>query len=268
MSLAALNMYDLPALRPAVEDLWAGLSIALTEAGIEGVPDKLTWDPPGEELWLAPDLLFAQTCGYPLTHALAGKVRLVAIPRYRLPDIEGPFYCSRIVVQEDSIATALEDLRGARAAYNGSDSQSGYSALRLALAPLAKDGRFLGASLESGAHLTSMAMVARGEADLCAIDGVLWELVAHHEPRRLEGLRVIASTEAAPNLPYITAGSADDDLVERVRDALASVMADPRLAAAQAALLIEGIDILPLGAYDRIMEMERRAAERGYATLA
>ena len=112
-----------------------------------------------------------------------------------------------------------------------------------------------------------MAMVARGEADLCAIDGVLWELVAHHEPRRLEGLRVIASTEAAPNLPYITAGSADDGMVRRLRDALSHVIADPRLAATREALLIEGIDILPLAAYDRIMEMERRATEMGYATL-
>jgi ABC-type phosphate/phosphonate transport system substrate-binding protein len=268
VSLAALNMYDLPALRLAIEDFWAGLRARLKEAGVTDVPERLVWDPPGERLWLAPELLFAQTCGYPLTHALAGKVRLVATPRYRLPDIEGPFYCSRIVVREDSAATSLADLRGARAAYNGSDSQSGYSAPRLALAPLAKDGHFLGGTVESGAHLNSMAMVARGEADLCAVDGVLWELVARHEPERIEGLRVLASTEAAPNLPYITARSADDELVGRLRDGLASVMVEPRLAAAREALLIDGIDLLPLTAYDRIMDMERRAAEMGYATLA
>lgn len=267
MSLAALNMYDLPALRPAIEDFWVALSAAFRKAGLKGVPEGLTWEPPGESLWLAPEMLFAQTCGYPLTHALTGKVRLVATPRYRLADIEGPFYCSRIVVRADSTATTLEDFRGAKAAYNGTDSQSGYSALRLALAPLARDGRFLGATVESGAHLASMAMVARGEADLCAIDGVLWELVTRHEPGRLEGLRVIAGTEAAPNLPYITAGSADDDLVERLRDALASVMADPRLAALRTALLIEGIDILPLAAYDRVVDMEVRAVEMGYAEL-
>jgi ABC-type phosphate/phosphonate transport system substrate-binding protein len=261
-------MYDLPALRPAIEELWTALGSAMRETGIEDVPDALTWDPPGEALWLARDLLLAQTCGYPLTHGLAGRVRLVAAPRYRIPDIEGPYYYSHILVREDSGATTLEDLRGARAAYNGKDSQSGYSALRLALAPLARDGRFLGAALESGAHLASMAMVAEGEADLCAVDAVICKLAARHEPWRVEGLRVIAISEQAPNLPYITAGSADDLLIDCLREALAEVMADPRLAALREALLIEDIDVLPLGAYDRVLDMERRAVEMGYAALA
>jgi ABC-type phosphate/phosphonate transport system substrate-binding protein len=268
VTLAALNMYDLPALRPAIEELWAALGSAMRAAGIEDVPAGLTWEPSDEALWLAPDLLFAQTCGYPLTHGLAGRVRLVATPRYRIPDIAGPYYHSHILVREDSDATTLEDLRGARAAYNGKDSQSGYSALRLALAPLARDGRFLGAAVESGAHLASMAMVAEGEADLCAVDAVIWKLAARHESWRVEGLRVIAISEQAPNLPYITAACADDLLVDRLREALAEVMADPRLATVREALLIDDIDILPLGAYDRVLEMERQAVEMGYAALA
>jgi len=138
----------------------------------------------------------------------------------------------------------------------------------LALAPLARDGRFLGAALESGAHPASMAMVAKGEADLCAVDAVIWKLAARHEPWRVEGLRVIATSEPTPNLPYITAACADDLLVDRLRDALAEVMADPRLAAVREALLIDDIDILPLDAYDRVLDMERRAVEMGYAALA
>jgi hypothetical protein len=92
-------------------------------------------------------------------------------------------------------------------------------------------------------------------------------LVARHEPWRKEGLRMIAISESAPNLPYVTVGTADDRSVARLREGLARVMADPRLAAAREALLIEGIDLLSLGAYDRVLDMERRAVELGYGAL-
>ena len=204
MSLATLNMYALPVLQPEFEAFWAGLATACRAEGLEAVPERLSWSGDTLAAWLDPDLFIAQTCGYPLTHALAGRVRLVATPCYRVAGAVGPTYRSVVLVREDDPARDLEGLRGRRVAYNGSDSQSGYSAPRLLFAPLARQGRFFGAALESGTHLASAAMVRAGEADCCAMDGVCYALCLKAAPKAVAALRVLAETQDAPNLPFIT----------------------------------------------------------------
>lgn len=266
--LASLPMYDLPEARAATDAWWQGLARAFRAEGIDDVPDRLTHDPILPDHWTAADLLFSQTCGYPLTHALAGKVRLVATPRYRARGCSGASYCSLLVVAADSPATSLEDFRGKRCAYNTADSQSGYNALRAAVAPFARNGRFFAGALETGGHRFSIAAVARGEADICAVDCVTHALLARHAPQALAGTRVLGRTSAAPGLPFVTAGHADDDLVRRLRAGLERALADSSLAAVRDDLLIAGVDVLPLAAYDVLNEMERAAAAAGYAILA
>ncbi|NIR61538.1 MAG: hypothetical protein GWO02_19625, partial [Gammaproteobacteria bacterium] len=52
----------------------------------------------GEEIWRSTELLLSQTCGYPLTHALAGVVELVATPAYAAQGCRGPEYASLLIV--------------------------------------------------------------------------------------------------------------------------------------------------------------------------
>jgi ABC-type phosphate/phosphonate transport system substrate-binding protein len=261
-------MYDLPPLRRATDDLWAGLARAFRGEGLREVPDRLDRGiAPGAQ-WLSPDLLFSQTCGYPLTHALDGQVTLLATPLYACPSISGPNYNSVILVRGDDPARELADLRGRRAAANARDSQSGYNALRCVIAPLAQSRRFFGEVSFSGGHLDSMAMVARGDADVCACDCVTFELCTRSLPDRVAGLRRIAVSPTAPNLPYVTCKTADADRVKRLRAGLQVAMADPKLAEARDALLLCGVEVLPIAAYDRILEMEEEAVDRGYPALA
>jgi ABC-type phosphate/phosphonate transport system substrate-binding protein len=260
-------MYAPPPLRPAVDDFWSGLARAMRAAGLQEVPDRLSWDEDLGALWLSPALLFAQTCGYPLTHALKGRVRPVATPCYGCPDSDGPLYRSLILVRADDPAERLADLAAYRAAANGPDSQSGYSAFRHSIAPYASDGVFFSEVLWSGAHASSIDLVRGGRADVCSVDGVTYHLLARCQPERLAGLRILARSAAAPGLPYITAGNADATTVARLRDALFAAFADPDLAAAREALLLAGIEVLAPGAYDRIVEMEREAEAMGYPVL-
>jgi len=94
MLLASLPMYDLPETEDATRILWRGLAEHLRSAGIQDVPGTLTRQLDVPEHWLSPDLLFSQTCGYPFTHILKGRVRLIATPCYNAPGCEGPEYCS------------------------------------------------------------------------------------------------------------------------------------------------------------------------------
>ena len=268
MAVASLPMYDLPELRAATDAWWQGLARAFGREGIANVPDALDRRASYQEIWTSPDLLLSQTCGYPLTHALAGRVTLVATPCYAAEGCEAASYCSVVIVGADNPAGAIGDLRGARCAINGPDSQSGCNALRALVAPLAARGRFFGIVAVSGGHAASIALVAAGEADVAAVDCVTHALLSRHRPAALAGTRVLCRTPSAPGLPYVTREGADDDLLQRLRAGLARAMADPQLAAARDALLLADAAVLPLAAYDRITELEDAAMAAGYREVA
>jgi ABC-type phosphate/phosphonate transport system substrate-binding protein len=268
MALASLPMYDLPELCAATDAWWQGLARAFRREGLADVPDALDRRPDYEQVMLSPDLLFSQTCGYPLTHALAGKVTLLATPRYVVEDCEAADYCSLVIVAAGSPAADIAALRGSRCAINGTDSQSGCNALRALVAPLAEGGRFFGRVAVSGSHRASIGLVASGQADVAAIDCVTHALLNRHRPAALAGTRVLCRTAAAPNLPYVTRVDADDDLLARLRGGLQRAMADPTLTTVRDSLMLAGVAVLPLSAYDRIAAMEAAAIAAGYGELA
>jgi ABC-type phosphate/phosphonate transport system substrate-binding protein len=268
MTFASLPMYDLPELHAATDAWWQGLARAFRREGLVDVPDVLDRRPDYQQVLLSPDLLFSQTCGYPLTHALAGKVTLLATPLYAVEGCKAADYCSLVIVAADNPAAGIADLRGTRCAVNGPDSQSGCNALRALVAPLAEGGRFFGKVAVSGSHRASIGLVASGHADVAAIDCVTHALLSRHRPAVLAGTRVLCRTAAAPNLPYVTRAGAADDLLARLRGGLQRAMADPALTTVRDSLMLTGIAVLPLSAYDRITAMTTAAFTAGYPELA
>jgi len=268
MSRAGLPMYDLEELRWATDAWWQSLARSLRGAGLAETPDRLDRSLRHHELWSQPDFWFGQACGYPLTHEFAGRLSLVATPRYRAAGCMGTSYRSWVLVRDGSTVGRIEDLAGSRAAINDRSSQSGCNALRALLAPIAKAGRFFAAVEVTGSHLASIAAVQQGRADVAAIDCVTYALVARHRPVALFGTRVLAGTASAPALPYVAGAGVAASTLERFRAALRAALADPATAAAREALLIEGVELLPLSAYDVILEQERAAVAQGYPELA
>ena len=268
MSIAGLTMYDLPPVQRATDAWWAGLARACRAEGIKEVPAALSRDRPREDLWRDPGLLIGQTCGYPLLKEFSADLEILATPIYLAPGCEGASYRSLILVREDSPAATLGDLRGGVCAINDWQSQSGMNVLRHALAPLAEGARFFAEVKVAGKHQHSIALIAAGEADLAAIDCVSHALTARHDPASLAGTRVLAETEAAPLLPYVTSSHTDLDRRARLRAALYRAVNDPDLAEVRAALLIGGFADRQLADYAVMLEMEAEAVAQGYATLA
>jgi len=265
--ITALPMYDLPEARDATDAWWAVLRRGFLQAGLAETPRELTRTQNVTDSWTMPGLLFTQTCGYPFTHDWSDKLRLVATPRYRVDGCEASNYRSAFIVAETSTANSLEDLRGSRIAFNATHSQSGFNAPRATIAGLARDGAFFGEAKLSGGHRQSMTMVRAGEADVCAVDCVTWAMHQRHAPEMIEGLRTLAWTESAPNLPYVTAIQRDDETVQRLRDGLSAAIADPDGRAAREALFLDGVEILEPEAYQTIDAMEQAAFDLGYPDL-
>jgi ABC-type phosphate/phosphonate transport system substrate-binding protein len=264
--IAALPMYDWPQIRDATDRFWAALSGAMRARGLDA-PEALERRRDAEDVWRDPDLLFSQTCGHPFATVFRGTLRLVAIPVHDAEGCRGATYSSAIVVRAGDDGSGTGELRGRRAAFNAVHSQSGYSALRLTLAPFAESGRFLSETIETGSHLASMEAVAAGVADCAAIDAVVWALARRHRPQLARALRVLAWTTPAPALPFVTAIRRDDREVAAMREALAEVFADPELSATCTALLLKGAEPAADTVYDVLLDMARAADEAGYPQL-
>lgn len=260
MTVAALIMYVEPAeVRDAYRQLAEAVALRL-EATLESAPEELP------ALWNHPELLLAQTCGYPWATRLRGQVRLVAAPRYRFEGCNEAEHCAFILVPDALDVASLADLRGKRVALNGLDSNSGMNLLRLAVAPLAERGRFFGEVIVSESHANSLALLQQGHADVAAVDAVTYGYLQRAQPERVAGLRLLQRTRPSPALPFITAASRSDAEVEALRGALSdSLAADPALAER---LAIEGFTAVDEATYLPLLDWRREAVEQGYPVIA
>jgi ABC-type phosphate/phosphonate transport system substrate-binding protein len=261
-------MYDSwPPVQAANDRIWQGIRDRLRGAGYEA-PDALDREIAYHDIWLKPDLVLAQTCGYPYVSLLKGKVKLVATPVFGFPGGQGTERVSFIVVREASPAQSLEDLRGKVAAVNDWGSNSGMNLFRAAVMPLAKGGKFFSEIRISGGHVFSIKAIQEGQADAAAIDTVTWGMIAKHEADRLKGVRILADSPSGPGLPYITRLSASDAEVAALREAIAATIADPAYADAAEALGLKGIEVLGDADYDRLDAYRREAERLGYPIIA
>lgn len=182
-------------------------------------------------MWRHPALLFAQTCWGPMELGLRDDVRVIGQPDYS--DCEGgdgAFYSSVILASQrgdaeiappaDGVALLpIDMMRGARFAFNGPDSMSGIIALTRDLEAAGEGLDLFSARLETGSHRASIAAVARGEADLCAIDCRTWQLARRLE-KSASQVGAVGWTARRRGLPYICSRTVSAGSVTTIREAL------------------------------------------------
>jgi ABC-type phosphate/phosphonate transport system substrate-binding protein len=267
-TVASLMMYDQPdRVRSANDALWIAIRDRLRAKGF-AAPDALDRSGEYHSYWLRPDLVFAQTCGYPYVSELKGKVRLVATPAFSYSGGNGAKRASFIVVREDSPAQSLEDMRRQRAAINDWGSNSGMNLLRIAVAPLAGGEHFFSGVVVTGGHLASIAAIREGRADVAAIDSITWGLHARHAPDKIAGVRIVGETPMGPGLPYITRLDASDAEVAALRGAISDALSDPALKDTVDVLGMTGIEPLGDSDYAELERFRDEALRLGYPKVA
>ncbi|MFS2158115.1 phosphate/phosphite/phosphonate ABC transporter substrate-binding protein [Pseudomonas sp. Pseusp122] len=213
-------------------------------------------------LWLSPDLLLTQTCGYPLMTRLQGKVQVVGRPVYHLPHSADGNHCSLLLVREDDPRQNLADFYGSHGLLNSADSNSGMNLLRQRLAPLQRDGRFFAQVSFSGGHRDSLRLLKARRGDLAAIDSVTYDYLARDHSEEVTGLRILIESAASPCLPYITARDVDP---EPIRQAMNSAL----LALPEVAEILAIEQVLPASEadYHVLLDYEREAQALGLASI-
>ena len=264
--VAALPMYDLPENAAANDALWRRIAEGLRVRGVEA--PTLARDVEPAALWRDPGLIFGQTCGYPYVTALRSAVVLIATPEYAFPGCNGADHCSFVVCSIRESRRELAAFRGAVAAVNAWDSNTGMNLFRATIAGVAGGRPFFSDVILTGSHAASLEAVADGRAGLAAIDCVTFGLLSHHRPGVVERVAVVAETPSSPGLPFVMSAGWPEATVAAAREALFEALADPALAGARAALGLKGARILADADYERVLDFEREAEVAGYPTLA
>lgn len=223
--IAALGMYDLPAMQAANDRLWGAIRAGLAARGVRA-PERLTR---GEgaywAAWEDPALVFGQTCGFPYRARLHGRVTLVGTPDFGVEGCPPGYYRSVLVARAQDPRARIEDFDGALLAFNEPLSQSGWAA---PMADAAARGIGFTTGPQTGGHLLSALAVATGQAEIAAIDAVTWALLQAQDPG-VAGLKVVGATAPTPGLPYIAGPGADAERAfTAVSDAIAALSADDR----------------------------------------
>ena len=162
----------------------------------------------------------------------------------------------------------MSDFRGAVAALNAHDSNTGMNLFRAMIAPIAGGAPFFSSVVVTGSHEASVAAVAEGQADLASIDCVSFALLQRGRPELVERVAIVAETPLSPCLPFIASVRLPSPTIAAAREALLAALTDPDLAETRAALGLKGARVTTPADYDRVIEIEREAAAMGYAQLA
>jgi ABC-type phosphate/phosphonate transport system substrate-binding protein len=253
-------------------DAWRTvLRWVIDRAGVDA--EVIDYPPPQPlpALWARDDLGCAFMCGYPISQSSVPPIVLAA-PLPSPPAYVGrPEYWTNIVARSDGPVRALEDTFGRRMAYTTPDSQSGYQALRVLLAPRARErGAPLFASMV-GPLITPARVVESvlaGDADAGPVDSYAFDLMKHHDAGAMAALAVVASTPPTPIPPLVGASNLPPEEAGRLRAALLCVAAAGELAAVREALCLRGFASATAASYDVLRKAAEAATAAGYPVLA
>jgi ABC-type phosphate/phosphonate transport system substrate-binding protein len=265
---ASLPMYNFPGMRPANAAFWAAFAGLLREEGLEGVPGALQADRAAVPDDIGREILFTQTCGYPLQTIYQGQHRLLARPCYDAAGCVGSAHSAFIVVPKDSPARRVADLRGKRFALNTIHSNSGMNLPRRLLADLAGGRPFFGEVIETGSHPVSMRLLGSGGADCASIDCLTYAFAQDYQPEMADALRVVAQTPLSPAIPFVTSHLTDDATVAILRKCLFRMSDDPAFAPVLSPLRMARIEPAGQAEYSALLDYGRQAAELGYPEIA
>jgi ABC-type phosphate/phosphonate transport system substrate-binding protein len=238
--IATLAMYDHPRQNEANDKLWQAIRAHLNATGIDA-PETLTRKGDKWANWQHKELILGHACGLPFKQVLHTRVNYVGTFDYDLPGTDPGYYRSFIIVRADDPRQTVAEFNGSKLAYNDSDSQSGWGALR---AWATANHLRLVPKLITGAHVKSAKAVSDGRADIASVDAVTWRAIQSFEPFA-DKLRVLDETSATPGLPLICAERYDPTVVRNAVD----VAVDGMDADTQAILGINGVVSFPVEVY-------------------
>ena len=252
MLVASTRMYNVA---PAATAAWHRLlGHAFQAAGIALRIDDHPHPATLSSLWGHPDLGCAFMCGWPLAQEAASRPVIAApIPQGSAT----PRYHSVFVVSAAAPFQTLEQTFGQRFAFNARGSHSGWNMPQAHLARLG--GTFAAELGPFGPHQNAAAAVLAGEADVAAIDSLVWALLCRHAPDLAAGLRVIGQTADQPSPPLVGSAALRPGDADRLRTTFIGLSQDAAGQALLADVCLAGFAPASLADYDETLTIHTAA---------
>lgn len=222
---------------------------------------KAEW--PGlDSLWLAPQLLLTQSCGYPLMTRLRGQVKVIGRPSHDLPHASGGNHHSLLLSREGDGRSLLAEYYGSAGVINEDTSNTGMNLLRQRLLALRKEGRFFAAVGRSGGHRESLRWLRERRADLAAVDSITFAYLSRFAPAEVTGLKIVALSAQSPCLPYIGSVGLTEVQVLLIRQAMNQALLD--LPWVRSVLGIDSVLPAAQADYEVVLSYEQQARAAGF----
>lgn len=208
------------------------------------------------------DMAFVCTGAYIEGHDTFGMEILAA------PVVYGePVYYSYTIVDADSAATALADLRGASFAFTDPISNTGTLVPTYLLGQLGETpDTFFGEYIYTYSHDRSIEAVADGLVDGAAVDSLIYDYMLANDDPAIEGTRILATSEPYGIPPIVVHPDLDNDLKRQLRSILLEMHADTEGRAILSAIKIDRFEVIGDSAYDSVREMQAWIDENAPST--
>jgi ABC-type phosphate/phosphonate transport system substrate-binding protein len=267
MRTASLPMYCLPEMVEANAAFWTALQQRLRARGVDTADVGLDSDARSVPEGIGPGVFFTQICGYPLFKHFRDQGIMLATPHYAVPGCTGSTHRAFFMVRVDDPAERLEDLRGRVFGCNSLSSNSGMNLPRLSLARIAGGEPLLSSVVMTGGHVASLERLGAGSIDVCSVDNVTWGFFKKFRAVAAERYRILDETVTSPSLPFVTSASTTASDAAAIAEALHEIMDDPQTAEMRGMLELAGLSVPDVGAYERLAEYEREAADLGFPEI-
>jgi ABC-type phosphate/phosphonate transport system substrate-binding protein len=244
---------------------------AFADIGVEVRRIEHRHPQPIESLWEEPGLFGAFMCGWPFVRG-GPRMQAIAAPVPAPARYEGkPRYCSDFLVREESGWSRVEEAFGHRFGWTVANSHSGFNAPRAFFSKLATPQRprlFSEVAGPLGSPATALDALKAGRVDMVALDGYWLDLVRHHDPARLAGLRAVGQTPWAPIPLVVAAPGVDAVLSLRLRERLVTLHEAPEYGALLTNVVLERFAVPDVNAYRGLENLASESERTGYATIA
>jgi phosphonate transport system substrate-binding protein len=202
---------------------------------------------------------FAWLCGYPYVRH-RHEFRLVAVPLWR----GQPLYQSYLIVPSDDQRTkTIADLRGKVFAYSDPDSNSGYLYPQYVLNQQGeKPSTFFSRTFFTWAHRKVVEAVGVGLADGGAVDGYVWDTLAEVRPDLTAATRIIDRSPLLGYPPFVARGDIPARELERFRQVLLGMAADPQGSELLGRLRLDGFTTGQPALFDGIAQMAAKIGRK------
>ena len=232
-----LDMYLASPSKAVFARLETRLRTILTDADIDLTADFAT------------GFAVGQICGITFANAPAGQLRYLATFVADAPTVPAGHYNSILVTPRENGLSTPADFDPARHKVVINETSSFSGNLTFAAHMAAEYNTGLGTPLASGAHLKSIGMVARGKADLAAIDRISFALARHTVPEDVAGVTVIGETASHPGVPFVADASLPEDVITRLQTEILAFREDPAWAEMHSILGLSDITVLDQSVY-------------------